>query len=51
MSTHNNNSKPRGLHKPRDPYFSEMVKKKQGSHKDKTKVLPRKVKHRGQYKD
>lgn len=35
------------LHKPRDPFFQEMVKKKQGAHKSKKKVLERKQKHKG----
>ena len=34
------------INKPRDPFFQEMVKKKQGAHKDKKRIIPRKQKHK-----
>ena len=34
------------LHKPKDPHFKQMVKRKKGAHKSKRKVLPRKSKHK-----
>ena len=36
----------KSLHKPRDPYFKEMIKKKAGAHKSKKNQLPRKAKHK-----